>query len=41
MATAKKYQLSIQQDHAKTQEPERYANRNALQVYMDSGLKKE
>ena len=29
----------LKQDHAKTEEPVRYANRNTLQVYMDLHLK--
>ena len=41
MADVKKYQLSIQQNHAKTPESVRYANKNALQVYMDLGFKRE
>ena len=39
MVFMKKFQPSIQQDHAKTEEPVRYAKRNTLQVYMDSHLK--
>ena len=39
MVVMKKFQLSIQQDHAKTEEPVRCANRNTLQVYMDLHLK--
>ena len=39
MAVMKKFKLSIQQDHAKTEEPARYAKRNNLQVYMDLHLK--
>ena len=39
MVVMKKFQLSIQQDHAKTEEPVRYANRNTLQVCMDLHLK--
>ena len=35
----KKIQLSIQQDHAKTEEPVRYVKRNTLEIYMDSYLK--
>ena len=39
MVVMKKFQLNIQQVHAKTEEPVRYAKRNTLQVYMDSHLK--
>ena len=39
MVVTKKFQLSIQQDREKTEEPVRYAKRNTLQVYMDSHLK--
>ena len=39
MVVLKKFQLSIQQDHAKTEEPVRYAKRNILQVYMNLHLK--
>ena len=39
MVVVKKFQVSIQQDHAKTEEPVRYAKRNTLQVYMDLHLK--
>ena len=35
----KKIQLSIQQDHAKTEEPVRYVKRNTLEIYMHSYLK--
>ena len=38
MIVMKKFKPSIQQDHAKTEEPVRYAKRNTLQVYMDSHL---
>ena len=40
MVAMKKFQLSIQQDHAKTEEPARYAKRNTPQVYMDLNLKR-
>ena len=39
MFVMKKIQLSIQQDHAKTEEPVRYVKRNTLEIYMDSYLK--
>ena len=39
MVVVKKFQVSIQQDHAKTEELVRYAKRNTLQVYMDLHLK--
>ena len=39
MVVLKKFQLSIQQDHAKAEEPVRYAKRNILQVYMNLHLK--
>ena len=39
MVAMKNFSLRIQQDHAKTEEPVRYAKRNTLQVYMDSHLK--
>ena len=40
MTAMKEFQLSIEQDHAKTQEPVRYAKKNTLQVYMDLCLKR-
>ena len=40
MAAMKKFQLNIQQDLTKTEEPVRYAKRNTLQVYMDLRLKR-
>ena len=39
MVVVKKCQVSIQQDHEKTEELVRYAKRNTLQVYMDLHLK--
>ena len=39
MAAMKKFQLTLQQDHAKTEEPVRYANSNTLQVYTYLCLK--
>ena len=39
MVVMKKFQPSIQQDHAKTEEPVRYAKRKTLQVYRDSHVK--
>ena len=39
MVVVKKFQVSIQQDHAKTEKLVRYAKRNTLQVYMDLHLK--
>ena len=39
MVVVKKCQVSIQQDHEKTEELVRYAERNTLQVYMDLHLK--
>ena len=39
MAAMKKFQLSVQQDHAKAEEPVRYANSNTLQVYTYLCLK--
>ena len=40
MAAMRKFQLNIQQVHAKAEEPVRYAKRNTLQVYMDLYLKR-
>ena len=40
MVAEKKFQLNIQQDLAKTEQPARYAKRNTLQVYMDLRLKR-
>ena len=40
MAAIRKFQLNIQQVHAKAEEPVRYAKRNTLQVYMDLYLKR-
>ena len=41
MAAMRKFQLNIQQVHAKAEEPVRYAKRNTLQVYMDLYLKRK
>ena len=39
VAAMKKFQLSIQQELAKTEKPARCAKRNTIQVYMDLPLK--